>query len=202
MSETKNTNDITAGSYDFILLDSGSLWFEIVPIVEKFLGIDETEADELVRSAPTYLKKGISKESAENFKKKLGRLGSNTLIKDTVKDPDLFDVILENAGKDTVKVITSVKNLLNLGLMDAKRLVDKAPVIIRKEIPTEIVEIYKSRLEPLGATLTVCAAGTVTVEEKPDAPVEKFDREKILATSARINKMINDAIAAKNNQNK
>ena len=55
------------------------------------------------------------------------------------------------AGAQKLQVIKKVKELLSLGLKDAKDLVDKAPGTIKEGMPKAEAEGLKSELESLGA---------------------------------------------------
>ena len=50
-----------------------------------------------------------------------------------------------------MKVVKEVKTLLNVGLKDAKSLVDEAPGAIKEGIPKDEAESIKAALEALGA---------------------------------------------------
>ena len=62
-----------------------------------------------------------------------------------------FDVILKSAGAGKLKVVKEVKNLLGLGLKDAKALVDSAPGAIKEGASKEDAEKLKEALEAVGA---------------------------------------------------
>jgi large subunit ribosomal protein L7/L12 len=64
-----------------------------------------------------------------------------------------FDVVLSSAGAAKLKVVKEVKNLLGLGLKDAKDLVDGAPSTIKEGIPKEEAEQIKAALEEAGASV-------------------------------------------------
>ncbi|MCS6928004.1 MAG: 50S ribosomal protein L7/L12 [Saprospiraceae bacterium] len=64
-----------------------------------------------------------------------------------------FDVILKDAGAAKLNVIKEVKNLLGLGLAEAKSLVDNAPSPIKTGISKAEAEELKAKLEGLGATV-------------------------------------------------
>ena len=67
-----------------------------------------------------------------------------------------FDVILKSAGAAKLGVIKAVKDLLGLGLKEAKDLVDKAPDATLKEKVTKAeAEQIKSTLEEAGAEVEV-----------------------------------------------
>jgi large subunit ribosomal protein L7/L12 len=62
-----------------------------------------------------------------------------------------FDVVLNSAGSAKLKVVKEVKNLLGLGLKDAKELVDGAPATLKEGLPKEEADSIKSALEEVGA---------------------------------------------------
>lgn len=62
-----------------------------------------------------------------------------------------FDVILNSSGASKLKVVKEVKTLLNLGLKDAKELVDSAPAPIKEGVPKDEAETIKAALEAVGA---------------------------------------------------
>ncbi len=62
-----------------------------------------------------------------------------------------FDVILKAAGANKLNVVKEVKNLLGLGLKEAKDLVDGAPSPLKQGIPKEEAENLKATLEKAGA---------------------------------------------------
>lgn len=62
-----------------------------------------------------------------------------------------FDVVLKSAGAAKLKVVKEVKNLLGLGLKDAKSLVDEAPGTLKEALPKEEAEKIKEALEGVGA---------------------------------------------------
>ena len=62
-----------------------------------------------------------------------------------------FDVILKSAGAGKLKVVKEVKNLLGLGLKDAKALVDGAPGPVKEGASKEEAEKLKEALEAVGA---------------------------------------------------
>ena len=62
-----------------------------------------------------------------------------------------FDVILNSAGAAKLAVVKEVKNLLGVGLKDAKALVDGAPGPIKEKVSKEEAESLKAALEGAGA---------------------------------------------------
>jgi len=62
-----------------------------------------------------------------------------------------FDVILSEVGQDKIKVIKEIRAVTNLGLKEAKDLVDTAPKPIKIAIPREEAQNIKKKLEEVGA---------------------------------------------------
>ncbi|MCI0588691.1 MAG: 50S ribosomal protein L7/L12 [Planctomycetes bacterium] len=63
-----------------------------------------------------------------------------------------FDVILESAGANKINTIKVVRALTNLGLKEAKDLVDGAPKPVKTGLSKEEAEKAKKALEEAGAT--------------------------------------------------
>ncbi len=70
-------------------------------------------------------------------------------------EQDEFDVILESAGDKKIQVIKEVRGLTNLGLKEAKDLVDGAPKPLLEKVNKETAEKAKAALEGAGASVTV-----------------------------------------------
>jgi large subunit ribosomal protein L7/L12 len=70
-------------------------------------------------------------------------------------EQDEFDVILDSAGDKKIQVIKEVRTLTNLGLKEAKDLVDGAPKPVLEKVNKEAAEKAKAALEGAGATVTV-----------------------------------------------
>jgi large subunit ribosomal protein L7/L12 len=66
-------------------------------------------------------------------------------------DKDEFDVILTAAGAQKIQVVKVVKDLLGVGLKDAKDLVDGAPKPILEKVSKSDAEAAKAKLEEVGA---------------------------------------------------
>jgi large subunit ribosomal protein L7/L12 len=74
---------------------------------------------------------------------------------DAAAEQDEFDVILEAAGENKIPVIKEVRALTNLGLKEAKDLVEAAPKAILEKVTKEAAEAAKAQLEGAGAKVTV-----------------------------------------------
>ena len=70
-----------------------------------------------------------------------------------VEEKDTFDVVLATVGDKKIQVIKEVRALTNLGLGEAKALVDEAPKTVLEGAKKEDAEKAKEVLEAAGATV-------------------------------------------------
>ena len=70
-------------------------------------------------------------------------------------EQDEFDVILTAAGEKKINVIKEVRTLTNLGLKEAKDLVDGAPKPVLEKVSKEDAQKAKDLLESAGASVDV-----------------------------------------------
>jgi large subunit ribosomal protein L7/L12 len=66
-----------------------------------------------------------------------------------------FTVELTEAGAQKIAVIKAVKEVLGLGLKEAKEMVDGAPTVIKEGMKKEDAEALKTKLEEAGAKVTL-----------------------------------------------
>lgn len=71
------------------------------------------------------------------------------------EEQDEFDVILSDAGAQKIQVIKVVRELTNLGLKEAKDLVDGAPKPVLEKVSKDDAAKAKTKLEESGATVEV-----------------------------------------------
>ena len=62
-----------------------------------------------------------------------------------------FDVVLTDAGANKVAVIKAVKEITGLGLVEAKTLVESAPMAVKEGVAKEDAEKMKATIEAAGA---------------------------------------------------
>lgn len=67
---------------------------------------------------------------------------------------DTVSVELTDAGQQKIAVIKVVKEGLNLGLKEAKDLVEKAPVLVKENVKQDEADALKAKLEEAGATVS------------------------------------------------
>ena len=74
---------------------------------------------------------------------------------EAAEEKDSFDVVLEAAGDQKIAVIKEVRALTNLGLGEAKAVVDGAPATVLEGANKETAEKAKAALEAAGAKVTL-----------------------------------------------
>ena len=62
-----------------------------------------------------------------------------------------FDVVLKSAGANKLQVVKKVKDVANLGLKEAKEMVDNAPSVVKEGATKDEAEALKKELDEAGA---------------------------------------------------
>lgn len=73
----------------------------------------------------------------------------------TVDNKHEFDIILEDLGKNKIAVLKVVRELTNLGLKEAKELVESTPTVFKSKVAKAVAEDIKKQLEEVGAKVTI-----------------------------------------------
>mgnify|MGYP001337130774 CR=1 FL=1 len=74
---------------------------------------------------------------------------------EAAEEKDSFDVVLEAAGDKKIQVIKEVRALTNLGLGEAKALVDGAPGTVLEGADKETAQKAKEQIEAAGGTVAL-----------------------------------------------
>jgi len=69
------------------------------------------------------------------------------------EEKDSFNVVLASAGDKKIQVIKVVRTITELGLKEAKDLVESAPKPIKEDVAKAEAEEMKTKLEEAGATV-------------------------------------------------
>lgn len=72
-----------------------------------------------------------------------------------VEEKTSFNVELTEAGSNKIAVIKAVREVTDIGLKDAKDLVDGAPKMVKEGVKKEEAETMKKKLEEAGAKVTL-----------------------------------------------
>ena len=71
------------------------------------------------------------------------------------EEKDSFNVVLKAAGEQKLNVIKAVREVTQLGLKEAKDLVEGAPKTVKEAVKKEEAEEMKKKLEAAGATVAL-----------------------------------------------
>ena len=74
---------------------------------------------------------------------------------EAVEEQTEFDVELTEAGGKKINVIKAIREITQLGLADAKALVEAAPKVVKEAVSKDEAEEIKKKLEEAGAKVTV-----------------------------------------------
>jgi len=72
-----------------------------------------------------------------------------------VEEKTDFEVILKGVGDKKINVIKVVREVTDLGLKEAKDVVDKAPSVIKKGVSKEEAETIKTKFAEVGAVIEI-----------------------------------------------
>jgi len=76
-------------------------------------------------------------------------------VVEEVEEKTEFDIVLKNVGAKKINVIKVVREVTDLGLKEAKEVVDSAPSTVKKGVSKEEAEKIKKQFEEVGAELEI-----------------------------------------------
>jgi len=125
---------------------------DINAIAEQIQGLTLLEASQLVKVLEEKL--GVSAAAAAVAVAPAGG-GGGAAAAAPAEEKTEFNVILTAAGANKINVIKAVREVTNLGLKEAKDLVDGAPKPIKEGVNKEEAEAIKKKFTEAGATVEV-----------------------------------------------
>ena len=81
--------------------------------------------------------------------------GAAAAAPEPVEEQTEFDVILKAFGENKINVIKEIRKITNLGLKEAKEMVESAPATVATGVAKATAAQYKADLEAAGATVEV-----------------------------------------------
>jgi large subunit ribosomal protein L7/L12 len=123
---------------------------DINGIAEQIQGLTLLEAAQLVKLLEEKL--GVSAAAASVA---AAPAGGGAAAAPAVEEKTEFNVILTAAGANKINVIKAVREVTNLGLKEAKDLVDGAPKAIKEGVNKDEAEAIKKKFTDAGATVEV-----------------------------------------------
>jgi large subunit ribosomal protein L7/L12 len=124
---------------------------DINAIAEQIQGLTLLEAAQLVKVLEEKL--GVSAAAATVAAAPAG--GGGAAAAPAVEEKTEFNVILTAVGANKINVIKAVREVTNLGLKEAKDLVDGAPKPIKEGVNKDEAETIRKKFTDVGATVEV-----------------------------------------------
>jgi large subunit ribosomal protein L7/L12 len=122
---------------------------KVQEILEAVKGMTVLELSELVKAFETEF--GVSAAAPVAAAAAPGAAAAPVEVEEQTE----FDVILTGIGEKKVNVIKVVREITDLGLKEAKDLVDSAPKSIKEKITKEEAEAIAAKLTEVGATVDI-----------------------------------------------
>jgi large subunit ribosomal protein L7/L12 len=118
-------------------------------LIEQFKELTLLELSELVKKFEETFEVTAAAPVA------VAAAGGGAAAGEAAEEKTSFDVILASAGEKKIQVIKEVRGLTNLGLKEAKELVEGAPAPILQGVAKDAAEDAKGKLEEAGATVEI-----------------------------------------------
>ena len=118
---------------------------DLAKLVEEISALTLLEAAELVKALEDKL--GVSAAAPVAM---VGAVAAAAEAEPEEEQTE-FDVVLKDFGPKKIEVIKVVRQLTNLGLKEAKELVESAPSNVVEAVSKEVAEDTKAKLESAGA---------------------------------------------------
>jgi len=120
-------------------------------LVDQIKNLSLSQAAKLVKRLEEEL--GISAQPVMGMMPMMA--GGQAAAQAAVEEQTEFNVVLENAGADKIKVIKVVREITSLGLKEAKDLVDSAPKVVKEGVSKQEAEEIKKKFEEAGAKVAI-----------------------------------------------
>lgn len=120
---------------------------KLADIANTIKGLTVLEAADLVK----MLEEELGIQAAAPMMMAGGAAGGGAAAAAPAEEKTSFNVFLKEAGANKIGVIKEVRAVTNLGLKEAKDLVEAAPKMIKESVPKAEAEDLKKKLEAAGA---------------------------------------------------
>lgn len=84
-----------------------------------------------------------------------GMVAAAAPVEEEVEEKTDFDIVLKNVGPKKINVIKVVREVTDLGLKEAKEVVDSAPGVVKKGVSKEEAADIKKKFEEVGAEIEI-----------------------------------------------
>ncbi len=134
------------------MADEGKTWSgQVKELGDKIVALTLMQAKELA----DYLKEVYGIEPAAGGAVMVAGPAAGAAAAEAAPEKTTFDVILTGFGDKKIQVIKEVRAITNLGLKEAKELVDGVPKPVKEGASKEEAEAAKKQLEAAGATVEI-----------------------------------------------
>ena len=120
-------------------------------VIDYIKGISVLELSQLVKALESEL--GVSAAAAMPMAMPGG--GGGAAAAAPVEEKTEFTVTLTEVGADKIKVIKVVREVTQLGLKEAKDLVESAPKPLKEGVTKDEAEAIKKKFDEVGAKVTI-----------------------------------------------
>jgi large subunit ribosomal protein L7/L12 len=124
-------------------------------LLEAFKGMTLLELSEFIKQFEETFGVEAAAMAPAAMAPAAGAAGASAEAAAEEEEQTEFDVILAGAGDKKIQVIKEVRALTNLGLKEAKDLVDGAPKPILEKVPKEQAGQAKEKIEAAGGSVEV-----------------------------------------------
>jgi len=125
---------------------------DLEKLVDELSGLSVLEAAELVKKLEE--KWGVSAAAPVAAVAAAG-VAAGVAAAEPVEEKTEFDVVLKDAGPKKIETIKVIRQLINLGLVEAKAMAETAGVKVLTGVGKEAAADAKSKLEAAGASASV-----------------------------------------------
>lgn len=122
---------------------------DLAKIVDELSALSVLEAAELVKQLEE--KWGVSAAAPVA----VAAAGGPAAAAEPVEEKTEFDVVIKDAGAKKIEVIKVIRQLTNLGLVEAKNMAETAGTKVLSAVTKDAAADAKSKLEAAGATIEV-----------------------------------------------
>ncbi len=122
-------------------------------LIDELSALTVLEAAQLVKSLEE--KWGVSAAAPVAAMAAMPAGGAAAAAAEPVEEKTEFDVVLKEAGPKKIEVIKVIRQLTNLGLVEAKNMAETAGAKVLSAVGKDVANDAKSKLEAAGASVDV-----------------------------------------------
>ncbi|MCQ3930828.1 MAG: hypothetical protein DPW16_10250 [Chloroflexi bacterium] len=156
--------NLLKGQWNVVLLDSGSKKINVIKTIRAATNLGLAEAKDLAESTPATLLTGLSEAYAQQWVMQLQKDGATAqMVQGSASavpsapssSTGGWNVVLMDGGNNKITVIKVIREHLELGLKEAKDLVDQTPSLLVNQVAEVKAHEFARDLQAAGATVQV-----------------------------------------------